>query len=224
MTGSMMPSSRMIRRTSSASLASRTKLSAMKSTLRCSAKRRSSMSFSDSAGTETATPGRLMPLWLLTLPPTSDLGVRRPGRRPRSTRRRTLPSSIRIGSPASTSPGRPSYVVPQTASSPGDVAGRDRPRLPALERDRAVGEVARAGSWGPGGRRRCRRRARSRRRPRAPGGRPRRGPRACRGSCSAGRRPCRRPRARGSGAGEETAGPRVQTILALRTTSDPSGS
>ena len=32
------------------------------------------MSFSDSAGTETATPGRLMPLWLLTLPPTSDLG------------------------------------------------------------------------------------------------------------------------------------------------------
>ena len=29
------------------------------------------MSFSDSAGTETATPGRLMPLWLLTLPPTS---------------------------------------------------------------------------------------------------------------------------------------------------------
>ena len=29
------------------------------------------MSFSDSAGTETATPGRLMPLWLLTGPPTS---------------------------------------------------------------------------------------------------------------------------------------------------------
>ena len=43
----------------------------MKSTVRCSAQRRSSMSFSDSAGTETATPGRLMPLWSLTRPPTT---------------------------------------------------------------------------------------------------------------------------------------------------------
>ena len=40
----------------------------MKSTVMCSAQRRSSMSFSDMAGTETATPGRLMPLWLLIRP------------------------------------------------------------------------------------------------------------------------------------------------------------
>ena len=118
MTGSMTPSSRMIRRTSSASLASRTKLSAMKSTLRCSAKRRSSMSFSDSAGTETATPGRLMPLWLLTLPPTST-SVRTSWPSTSVTRSRTLPSSMRIGSPTLTSPGSPSYVVPATWSSPG---------------------------------------------------------------------------------------------------------
>ncbi len=71
MTGRTTFSSRMMRRTSSTSAALRTKLRAMKSTVRCSANRRSSMSFSDSAGTDTATPGRLMPLWLLTFPPTS---------------------------------------------------------------------------------------------------------------------------------------------------------
>ena len=116
-TGSITPSSRMIRRTSSASAALRTKLSATKSTVRCSANRRSSMSFSDSAGTETATPGRLMPLLLLTLPPTST-SVCTSVPSTSVTRSRTLPSSIRIGSPASTSPARPSYVVPQISSLP----------------------------------------------------------------------------------------------------------
>ena len=61
----------MIARTSSTSEAERTNDSAMKSTLMCSAQRRSSLSFSDSAGTDTATPGRLMPLLLLTGPGTS---------------------------------------------------------------------------------------------------------------------------------------------------------
>ena len=61
----------MIARTSAASVALRTKLSAMKSTPRRSAQRRSSVSFSDSAGTETATPGRLIPLLLETLPGTT---------------------------------------------------------------------------------------------------------------------------------------------------------
>ena len=73
-------------------------------------------------GTLTATPGRLMPLWLETVPPTIDRGgdvgavdLDRPGAA-------TLPSSIRIGSPAVTSPGSPLYVVPQIVASPGDVA------------------------------------------------------------------------------------------------------
>ena len=52
-TGSRTPSSRMIARTSSTSAAERTKDSAMKSTVRCSPQRRSSMSFSDIAGTLT---------------------------------------------------------------------------------------------------------------------------------------------------------------------------
>ena len=46
----------------------------MKSTEVRSAQRRSSLSFSDSAGTLTATPGRLRPLWSLTLPATSTRG------------------------------------------------------------------------------------------------------------------------------------------------------
>ncbi len=118
MTGSITPSSRMILRTSSASAPLRTKLNAMKSTVRWSANRRSSMSFSDSAGTETATPGRLIPLWLLTLPPTST-SVRTSVSSTATTRSRILPSSMRIGSPGFTSPGSPLYVVPATLMSPG---------------------------------------------------------------------------------------------------------
>ena len=160
----------MILRTSSASAALRTKLSAMKSTLRCSANRRSSMSFSDSAGTETATPGRLMPLLLLTLPPTStsvyDVGAVLTS----VTRSRTLPSSIRIGSPALTSPARPLYVVPQISALPSTSRVVIVQRLAAAQLDRAVGERAPAGSSAPAGRRRCRRRARWRRPPRAPAG------------------------------------------------------
>ena len=106
MTGTSTPTSRMMRRTSSASLASRTKDSATKSTLSDSAKRRSASSLAESAGTETATPGRLMPLLLLTRPPTST--SQRTSVSPTSrTRRRILPSSMRIGSPTETSPGRP---------------------------------------------------------------------------------------------------------------------
>ncbi len=105
-TGTSIPTSRITVRTSSTSAALRTKLSATKSTLRLNAKRRSSSSFSESAGTETATPGRLMPLWLLTVPPTST-SVSTSVSVTARTRRRTLPSSIRIGSPFDTSPGRP---------------------------------------------------------------------------------------------------------------------
>ena len=76
------------------------------------------MSFSDSAGTDTATPGRLMPLWLLTLPPTSTSVTTSVPSLTSVTRSRTLPSSISSGSPTSTSPARPLYVVPQISASP----------------------------------------------------------------------------------------------------------
>ena len=89
----------------------------MKSTEVRSAQRRSSLSFSDSAGTLTATPGRLRPLWSLTLPPTSTRVVTSVSST-FTTRSRSLPSSTRIGSPSATSPGSPLYVVPQMVASP----------------------------------------------------------------------------------------------------------
>ena len=64
------------------------------------------MSFSDSAGTLTATPGRLMPLLLLTGPGTVTRVVTRGPSTP-VTVRPTLPSSMRTASPTDTSPGRP---------------------------------------------------------------------------------------------------------------------
>ena len=196
----------------------------MKSTRMCSAQRRSSMSFSDSAGTLTATPGRLMPLWLLTLPPTSTRVVTSVVRRPSTTASRTLPSSIRIGSPGVDVAGQPVYVVPQIVASPGDVAGGDRelrrpassltgpsanvaePDLRALQ----VGEDADAVA------------ARVGRLPHQ-AGRP--------ASWSSWVPWLRFSRATSMPAstsarifsGVSTAGPRVQTILALRTTLDPSG-
>ncbi len=117
MMGTKMFSSVMIARTSSASDALRTKLSAMKSTPSRRAQRRSAVSFSDRAGTETATPGRLMPLLLETLPGTTT-SVTTSVSSTDVTSRRTLPSSMSNGSPGFTSPGRPLYVVPQCSTSP----------------------------------------------------------------------------------------------------------
>ena len=195
----------MIRRTSSASLASRTKLSAMKSTVRCSAKRRSSMSFSDSAGTETATPGRLMPLWLLTLPPTStsvlhvlavDLGHPQPDL--------AVVDEDRVaGVDVAGQPGVRRAAILVVA---GHVAGGDRPLLAAPQRDRAVGEgrqpdlrALEVGEDADAVPARVRGLAHE-----AVG----LGVVlvACRGSCSAGRRPCRRTPARGSAAGRRWPG------------------
>ncbi len=75
------------------------------------------MSFSDSAGTETGTPGRLMPLLSLIGPGTTTVVVTSVPSTP-TTSRRTFPSSIRIWSPGPTSPGSPSYVVDATWRSP----------------------------------------------------------------------------------------------------------
>ena len=71
MTGTRRPSSSITLCTSSMSLALRTNDKAIMSTPCRSAQRRSSVSFSLIAGTLTATPGRLMPLLLLTGPPTT---------------------------------------------------------------------------------------------------------------------------------------------------------
>ena len=72
-----------------------------------SAQRRSSMSFSDSAGTETATPGRLRPLWSETMPPSMTIVWTR-GPSTSVTSRVTRPSSTRMRSPLVTSAARPS--------------------------------------------------------------------------------------------------------------------
>ncbi len=64
------------------------------------------MSFSLIAGTLTMTPGRLMPLLLLTGPLVSTRHVTSVSVTA-VARRRMRPSSIRISSPTETSPGRP---------------------------------------------------------------------------------------------------------------------
>lgn len=98
-TGTLRPSSAMISCTRSMSAALRTNDSAMMSAPSLRPQRRSASSFSDSAGTLTATPGRLMPLLLETGPATTTSVVTTlPSTS--TTRTRTLPSSIRRKSPA----------------------------------------------------------------------------------------------------------------------------
>ncbi len=64
------------------------------------------MSFSDMAGTLTATPGRLIPL-LLEMTPPSTVSVTMSVAVTSTARRQTLPSSMSSRSPALTSPGIP---------------------------------------------------------------------------------------------------------------------
>ncbi len=106
MTGTRRPSSSITLWTSLTSLASRTKDRATMSQPIRRAKRRSSTSFSDRAGTFTAAPGRLMPLWSEMTPPSMTM-VRTRGPSTSVTRSSTFPSLIRIWSPWETSPGRP---------------------------------------------------------------------------------------------------------------------
>ena len=82
-----------------------------------SAQRRSLSSFSLIAGTETATPGRLIPLLLDTWPPTTTSQSTSVGETSKA-RRPTFPSSIRTWSPGFTSPGRPLKVVEQRSLVP----------------------------------------------------------------------------------------------------------
>jgi hypothetical protein len=104
-TGRRMPTSSMIARTSLTSSGARTNDSATRSTPRSRAKRRSSASFSDSAGTLTATLGTETPLLSETGPPsTTRTWMSGPSTDWTSTA--TLPSSIRSRSPGFTSAGR----------------------------------------------------------------------------------------------------------------------
>lgn len=106
MTGTRRPSSSITRWTSATSFASRTKDRATRSQPIRRANRRSSTSFSDSAGTFTAVPGRLMPLWSEMTPPSMTIVLTRVPSTS-STFSSTLPSLMRIWSPRETSPGRP---------------------------------------------------------------------------------------------------------------------
>jgi hypothetical protein len=106
MRGTQTPSSAMIARTSAASAAERTKLRATQSMPARSPQRRSAMSFSLIAGTETATPGRLMPLWS-EIRPAISTSVTTSASVTSTARSRMRPSSMSSGSPGSTSPGRP---------------------------------------------------------------------------------------------------------------------
>ncbi len=106
MTGTRMPTSSITLCTSSMSPALRTKESAIMSTPSSRANRRSSLSFSDRAGTLTAAPGRLIPLLFESTPPSTTTVFTR-GPSTLTTSRAMTPSLIRIGSPGFTSPGRP---------------------------------------------------------------------------------------------------------------------
>ena len=115
--GSRTPTSSMIRRAGTASSGPWTKDSAIMSACRPSAQRRSASSFSDSAGTFTATPGRLMPLLLETGPATTTSVVTTVPS-VATTRTFTLPSSISRKSPGATSCGSPLKVVPTRSLVP----------------------------------------------------------------------------------------------------------
>ena len=111
------PSSSMMRCTSMTSAADRTNDSAIMSHPTRSAQRKSSTSFSDRAGTLTATPGRLSPLLLEIVPPSTTRVTTR-GPSTAVTSRATLPSSIKMRSPGSQSPGSPANVVEHIVASP----------------------------------------------------------------------------------------------------------
>ena len=117
MTGTRMPSSSMIRRTSSTSSGPRTKLSATQSAPARRPHRRSSRSFCVIAGTDTATPGRLIPLWSEMRPGISTSVMMSVSVTSRA-RSRMRPSSTSSGSPGCTSPGSPAYEVPTISCVP----------------------------------------------------------------------------------------------------------
>ena len=124
-TGIRRPISSMIACTSSTSAAERTNDRNTKSTPMRNAQRRSSLSLSDSAGTLTATPGRLMPLLLLTGPP-SITRVRTRGPSTSITSSLTLPSSTSTVSPGIAVTGQALVGGAALGHVTEDVLGGDR--------------------------------------------------------------------------------------------------
>ena len=117
MTGIRTPAESIIWCTRFISAASRTNESAIKSAPIPIAHFKSSSSFSESAGTDTAAPGKFKPLLLLTVPPSMTI-VSILGAFTEVTSKATRPSSINIRSPTLQSPGNPKYVVEEIFSSP----------------------------------------------------------------------------------------------------------
>ena len=99
------------------------------------------MSFSLIAGTLTMTPGRLMPLLLLTGPRSRPVHVTSVAVTS-VARSRMRPSSIRISSPALTSPGQALVRRRAAVLVAEDVVGRDRERRRRPRAAPAVGEPA----------------------------------------------------------------------------------
>ena len=110
------------------------------STPRRSANRRSSASFSDSAGTDTATFGSETPLLFETSPPsTTRQWMSRSSTLITSTA--TLPSSISNRSPALTSSGQPAVGAAHPLGGSQNVVAGDDNRVSDLPHDGAIGEL-----------------------------------------------------------------------------------
>ncbi len=119
MIGMCLPSLRVASLTASSTSAGwRTNDSAMKSTPTSRPTKRSRRSFSVSAGAETFTPGRLMPLLFLSVPPMTTRVVTSVSSFS-ITSSDNKPSSSSSMSPGFTSPGSPVYVVETMSCVPG---------------------------------------------------------------------------------------------------------
>ncbi|CAM5248355.1 hypothetical protein SMICM304S_09916 [Streptomyces microflavus] len=151
MTGTRRPSSSITLCTSLTSSASRTKERATRSQPIRRAKRRSSMSFSERAGTFTAAPGRLMPLWSEMTPPSMTM-VLTQGQRPDDLQLDVAVSwsdQVALGDVAGQT------LVGRAADRlvAGDVLGRDGELVPAGPARPGPRRTWPGGSSGPGGRR-----------------------------------------------------------------------
>ena len=113
------------------------------STPAASAQRRSSWSFPVSAGALTATPGRLMPLWSEIRPPTTTrVRTRVPAMPVTSTW--TLPSSIRMRSPARNVVDQALVGGGRLVPVAGNIVGGDRELVAGGQLHGAAGELAEA--------------------------------------------------------------------------------
>ena len=131
MTGSRTPSSSMISWTSSMSSALRTNDSAMKSAPRSQRPAQVLLVLVGQRGHAHRDAGQVDALVVRDGPPPTTTSVTTSVSVASTAAGATLPSSMRMRSPALTSPGSPLYVVPTMSCVPVDVVGRDRERVAA---------------------------------------------------------------------------------------------